>query len=134
MELFAQDFEQERRTEQYEQCTNTESHCLNTPGRDRRCFRSADMDDKGIVAHRTSSHQTSFTVENTWRSIGPTAFRNKPMPRRLCRYFLARANDLIRVVHNDSAVAVQKYKHLIAHRCDGFIDTLEIGEPDTDCD
>src|ERR1035438_8584131 len=113
MELFAQDFEQERRTEQYEQCTNTESHCLNTPGRERRRFRYANGDDKGIVAQRANRHQTSFTVENTGCSIGPTTSHNEPIPGRLCRYFLARANDQIRVAYNDSAVAVQQCKHLI---------------------
>src|ERR1019366_5709093 len=128
MELFTQGFEQERRNEHHKQRTNAENNCLLTPGRERRRFRYADIDDKGIVAQRTNSHQTSFTVEKTWRSEGPTTLQNKPIPRRFCRQFLASMNYLIRVAHDDSAVAVQKYKHLIGHRFDGFIDMLKIGE------
>ena len=56
------------------------------------------------------------------------------MPRRSCRYFLARVNYQIRVAHNDSAIAIQKYKQLIGQRFDGFIDLLKIGKPDTDHD
>src|SRR5664280_2088681 len=108
MKLFAQGFEEECRTEHHEQCTNTENNCLIMPGRERRRFRYADIDDKGIVAQRTNSHHTSFTVENTWRSEGPTTLQNKPIPRRLCRQFHARADYLIRVAHDDGAVAVQK--------------------------
>src|ERR1022692_626944 len=108
MELFAQGFDEEHRTEHHEQCTNTENNCLATPGRECRRFRHADIDDKGIVAQRLHSHQTSFTVDKTWRSEDSTTLRNNPMPRRLFRYFLASANYQIRETHDDGTVAVQK--------------------------
>jgi len=34
-------------------------------------FRHADIDDKGIVAQRMNSHQTSFAIEITWHSKAP---------------------------------------------------------------
>src|SRR5665647_1251709 len=119
MKLFAQGFEEECRTEHHEQCTNTENNCLITPGRERRRFRYTDIDDKGIVAQRTNSHQTSFTIENSWRSKGPTTLQNKPIPWRPCRQFLASANYRIRVARYDGAVAAQKEKQLIGQYVDG---------------
>src|SRR5664279_993252 len=113
MELLALGFEEKRHTERHQQCANTKRQRLDTPDRERRRFRYADIDDKGIVAQRTSSHQSSFTIEDTCRSVGPTALQNKRMPGRFCRYFLASANDLIRVANDDSAVAVQQCKPLI---------------------
>src|ERR1035437_3639870 len=134
MKLFFRGFEEERRTEHHQQCANTENSCLNTPSRERRGFQYTDIDDKGIVAQRPHSHQTSFTIDKTWRSEDSTTLRNNPIPRRYCRYFLASANYQIREAHDDSAIAVQKYKHLIAQRRDGFVDVFKIGKPNTDQD
>src|ERR1035437_2855254 len=131
MELSAQGFEKEHQAKHQEQCSSSESYCMNAPGRERRGFRYTDIDHKWIVAQRMYSNQTSFTVEIARRSILPTTLQNELVPRRRCWHLIVHATFRVRVTHDDGAVAVQQYKRLIGQGCDRFIDLLEIGEPDS---
>src|ERR1017187_5118508 len=79
----------------------------------------------------TQKNKPSLAIEKALRSKVPSPLGNQPVIRRCYWQLLTGALREVRVAHDDGAVAVQKQKILIAHRCDGLIDTLEIGEPDS---
>src|ERR1035437_7302629 len=108
MELSAQGFKKEHQAKHQEQCSSSESYCMNAPGSKRRGFRYTDIDYKGIVTQRTHGNQTMFAIEIARRLILATTLQDKLMPRRRCSHLLVHATFRVRVTHDDGAVAVQQ--------------------------
>jgi len=65
MKLSAQRSQQKQRAAHEQQCTGADSDGLNAPSHERRGFRHADIDDKGIVAQRPHGGQTNSAVNIT---------------------------------------------------------------------
>src|ERR1035441_5947971 len=106
MELSAQSFEKKYQAKHQEQCTSSESYCMNAPGRERRGFRCTYIDHKGIVAQRTHGNQTMFAIEIARRLILATTLQHELVPRRRCWHLIVHAILRVRVTHDDGAVAV----------------------------
>src|ERR1035437_1520238 len=106
MELSAQGFEKQYQAKYQEQCTGSESYCMNAPAGERCGFRYTDIDHNWIVAQRPHSNQPTFAIEIARRLILATTLQHELVPRRRCWHLIVYAILRVRVTHDDGAVAV----------------------------